>query len=188
MSCVVEETSATFARQTVSRFSTRHLLRLTLGLAVVGAAVVGWHSFAPTQLGGTASYVVVRGTSMLPTYKADDFISVRSQSQYEVGDVVAVHNDLGYSVMHRIIAIDGATFTTKGDNNPAADEFQPAQSDIVGKLWLHVPHGGRYMQFARTPAVAGMAFAWMGLWIGMSFIKSDGPESTRRRRHRHTRR
>ncbi|HVM12517.1 MAG TPA: S26 family signal peptidase, partial [Actinomycetota bacterium] len=62
-------------------------------LAVVVVATL-WFLFAPRQIpGGSVSYVVPSGTSMLPTYERGDVVILREASSYRPGDVVAYESD-----------------------------------------------------------------------------------------------
>ena len=83
---------------------------LTLGAMVL--FVVWLLLFRPTYLGGPATYVIVNGKSMEPTFYTGDLAMVRQQDSYAVGDIVAfeVESSEGYRVadggivIHRIIS------------------------------------------------------------------------------------
>ena len=80
---------------------------LTLVLAA------GWVAFLrPTIWGGPLTYVVIRGTSMRPTYEPGDLVLVRREAAYGPGDIVAyrvpdddIDSDL--ILIHRIIGGSG---------------------------------------------------------------------------------
>ncbi|MBT3390301.1 MAG: signal peptidase I [Chloroflexi bacterium] len=110
-----------------------------------------WLFFAPTQIGGKSSYVILIGNSMLPTYERGDLVVVRPAKQYTIGDVVAYqHPEIGV-VFHRIIDFDNSSFVMKGDHNFWLDSHHPKQNEIVGKLWLHIPSMGGLLMQLRTP-------------------------------------
>ena len=67
-------------------------MRATAAAALLVAAAAAWLAFAPRQLGGSASYAVVYGTSMLPHFHADDLVVVRKAGSYRAGDVVLYEN------------------------------------------------------------------------------------------------
>ena len=67
--------------------SRRNLIRSSAGAALLVAAAAAWLAFAPAQLGGSATYAVVYGTSMLPHFHADDLVIVRKAGSYHAGDV-----------------------------------------------------------------------------------------------------
>ena len=45
----------------------------------------------------------------------------------------------GARVRHRIVAIHGGHFVTKGDNNDFRDPVRPAPDEVLGELWVTVP-------------------------------------------------
>ena len=150
-------------------------------LAVFG---VIWMVFAPPAIGGSTSYAVVSGISMLPHFRGGDLVLLRREPSYHVGEVAGYHNEqLGVVVMHRIIAIEDGHYYLKGDNNDFVDSYHPTKAEIVGAEWLYIPSAGRYLVDLRIPGVAAVVVAL--LWI-LSF----GPKPAsrrRRRRHRHAR-
>jgi signal peptidase I len=121
--------------------------RLTAStLLVVSFAALAWYFLAPAKLGGHTSYVVTHGVSMEPQFHTGDLAVLRASSEYHVGDVVGYHSaTLGTVVMHRIVADDGGALTFKGDNNTWIDPDHPTKADLVGRLAVRVPHGGRYI-------------------------------------------
>ena len=54
--------------------------------------VVVWTGLLPRQLGGSMSYVIANGISMLPRYRAGDLVILRQEPSYHVGEVAAFHN------------------------------------------------------------------------------------------------
>lgn len=125
-----------------------------------GFLVAWWLTLAPTSLGGLATYVVIRGDSMLPSLEGGDLVIVRSAGRYSVGDVVAYRvpaGELGEGqiVIHRIAGADASAFVVQGDNNPAPDPWQVRPPDIAGTAWLRIPAVGRVLATLHQPAVAG---------------------------------
>lgn len=118
-----------------------------------------WFLFAPRQLGGGLTYVVVaRGTSMEPGMRAGDLALVRPAERYEVGDVVAYRSrELDAVVLHRIVATEGDRYVLQGDNNDFVDPERPASSDVIGELRFHLPTVGGFLGWLATPAVAALA-------------------------------
>jgi signal peptidase I len=130
----------------------------TLLFIVVAAAA--WWFLAPTQLGGKDSYAITSGVSMIPVYHAGDLVILRDAKDYKVGDIAGYHDAaLGKVVLHRIHAIDNGRYTFKGDYNKTPDAVPVTSSAIVGKAWLHVPHGGAVMTWIRTPIHAALLMA-----------------------------
>ncbi|MGH2865477.1 MAG: signal peptidase I [Solirubrobacteraceae bacterium] len=158
----------------------RKLLSTALGLIVLATA---WFYLAPTQLGGSATYVVTHGISMEPRFHTGDLAIVRSQSSYHVGEVVAYHSHkLHTLVLHRIVGRDGDRYIFKGDNNDFLDPEDPLRSQLIGAVWLHIPGAGVRLQSIRSPAVmGGLIFVGLLLLFGGAFTQR------RRRRHRQRR-
>jgi signal peptidase len=140
---------------------------------VFSLVVVGWVAFLrPVRLGGTASFVMVQGTSMDPTYHTGDLVITHKQSSYGVGDVIAYevpHGDVGVglTVIHRIIGGSATSgFITQGDNNPTADDWRPKLADVQGSAWFVAPRGGRILAFLHAPIpLAGIAASAVVMWV-----------------------
>jgi signal peptidase I len=162
---------------------TRHTTKLvSSGLGLIVLACL-WFCFAPVALGGHTSYVVTDGVSMEPRFHSGDLVLVRSQSSYRVGQIVAYRSNVFHTiVLHRIIARDGGRYVFKGDNNNFVDFEHPAQSQLIGALWIHLPGAGARLQSLRSPALVGILVA-IGtlLFAGAAFTQS------RRRRRRQRR-
>lgn len=131
-----------------------------LPLLLTVAAFVGWFlTFAPTTVGGPATYIWVSGTSMEPTLVTGDLVILRRSETYLPGEVVAFRIPVGEPgagtfVIHRIIGGSGAEgFVMQGDNKPQPDPWHPTTSDILGAQWLSVSGGGKYLNLIRTPTV-----------------------------------
>ncbi len=128
------------------------------------AALAGmWFAFAPTKIGGGASYVIVQGNSMEPRFSRGDLVIIRKATDYSVGDIVTYwDNTLPAHVIHRIVGIEQDRFLLKGDNNGWIDITRPAFSDIVGKLWLHIPRLGKQIEWMRVPLHFAFIIALFG--------------------------
>src|SRR6266536_2143485 len=98
--------------------SSLHLSALVTNLLLLIILAVIWIAFAPTKIGGRASYVVVSGNSMEPGFHRDDLVIVQTSSAYNIGDIVTYHNSqLNAFIIHRIIEIEQDHYIFKGDNN-----------------------------------------------------------------------
>jgi signal peptidase I len=157
----------------------RKLLSTALALVILGTA---WFYLVPTQLGGSATWVVTHGISMEPRFHTGDLAIVRSQSSYHVGEIVAYHNhELHTIVLHRIIGREGDRYLFKGDNNNFVDPEHPLANQLIGALWLHIPGAGARLQSIRSPVLMGaLIFFGMLLLTGGAFARTRG----RRRRDR----
>ena len=118
----------------------------------------------PHRLGGPASYIVVRGTSMLPTYQNGDLVIMQSAPDYAVGDAVAywraVRRDRGRprdSPSDASAATGWTGFAVQGDNNDAVDPWMPRATDIAGKSWAVVPGVGRLIAIIQPVIAGGLA-------------------------------
>jgi signal peptidase I len=122
-------------------------------------AIVWLVALRPISLHGDADYVVVRGTSMLPKYQGGDLIITERKATYGVGDVIAYEipsgeAGAGLTVIHRIVGGSAsAGFVTRGDNNPAPDDWRPTLADVQGVPWLRIPRGGNVLFALKSPAM-----------------------------------
>ena len=149
--------------------------------ALLILAAVAWWYFAPTNIGGSTRYVSTSGISMEPRFHTGDLGIVRPASAYKVGEIVAYHSTLLHvTVLHRIIAIRNGRYVFKGDNNNFIDPVQPTRSELLGKLWLHVPHGGIVLKALHTPVVAAVLCVFLGLLL----LAGAGEKRRRRKRRR----
>jgi signal peptidase I len=140
---------------------------LTAAFVVFVAAAWWW--FAPASIGGSTRYVETSGISMEPRFHTGDLAIVRPASEYKVGEVVAYWSTLlNTVVLHRIIAINGDHYVFKGDNNHFIDPAEPSRAQLLGKLWLRIPAGGRYLNLLHTPVVAATVCGVLGLLLLLS--------------------
>lgn len=146
-------------------------------------AGTAWFYLAPPLLGGSTSYVVTHGVSMEPRFKTGDLALVTPSPRYKVGDVVAYHSSLLHIVvLHRIYAIHDGHYTFKGDNNDFLDPAHPTRSALIGKLWLHFPHGGVFLTSLHTPITAGVLIGVIGMLLLTGSATKRGRRDRRRRR------
>lgn len=150
------------SRQSTVRSPRRRRLHRAVELGLGAALLAAWFvTLAPTSIGGPATYVVVRGESMLPTFEGGDLVIVRSADAYGVGDVVAYRVPAGevgegLIVIHRIVQGDPESgFVLLGDNNSTPDPWHPRTGDLVGTAWARVPYVGRIAALLHQPAVLG---------------------------------
>jgi signal peptidase I len=135
-------------------------------------ALAAWVIFAPIPVGGTTAYIIVNGISMEPNFHLGDLVIVRQLSRYHVGDAVVYRNQGlgGKNVFHRIIELNLDHYALKGDNNSWVDTYQPTQEEIIGKLWIHIPRGGRILEKVRTPFGMALSAGVVGLLLATSFL------------------
>ena len=152
-----------------------------VGLVIV---LVGWLILAPVNIGGQTSYVILVGNSMEPDFKRGDLVLVRAIDSYSVGAIVAYdHPEIG-TVFHRIIQQRGNRFILKGDNNTWNDSFEVAHEEIIGKLWLHIPFAGFYLQQLRSPGVFAFVVAVFSTFGGIALFAEENPAGSFRKKRK----
>ncbi len=97
---------------------------------------------------GVGAAVVLSG-SMEPVLSVDDLIVVIAREDYQVDDVV-VYQSGSVLVVHRVVAVDGQTVTTKGDANPVADEPMDMAA-VKGKVVGMISGAGALVKILKTP-------------------------------------
>jgi signal peptidase len=139
----------------------RHLYRAAT-VTVIAVVVMLWAvTLRPQVLGGPATFVAVRGSSMVPTYQHGDLVVVESVATYEVGQVVAYRVPAGevgagHVVIHRIVGGDATHgFTMQGDHNTAPDPWVPKQADMVGIASFRMANAGRLIALVQQPVIMG---------------------------------
>lgn len=123
--------------------------------ALVGVAGLLLVSLLP--IAGMAQIKIVKSGSMEPTIPVGAVVVVWPATSYHVGDVITFGKDTKTQIptTHRIVSTrtDGNTtfFSTKGDANEEQDPREVALSEVIGKVWVHVPYVGYVLDFARQP-------------------------------------
>jgi signal peptidase I len=151
----------------------RSIRRRLIGLvAWLLLAIVAFYMW-PSQWGGGTTYVVVRGTSMQPSYRTGDIVIARSTDHHEVGDVLVYavpqkYNGAGKLIMHRLKSIqENGRYIIQGDNRDSPDDFEVRSDDVVGVAKWHIPRLGLMAQIlGQWWFIAGLvaAFALLRLW------------------------
>jgi signal peptidase I len=149
------------------------LIRRAIGLVLLVGLVSAWAvTLRPQAIGGPALFVVVRGSSMLPTLETGDLIVVEATARYAVGEVAAYRVPAGQVgagrvVIHRIVGGNGTDgFVFKGDHNSAVDPWAPTLGDMVGVAALRLPGAGRVISLVDQPVIlAGLAAALMVTYL-----------------------
>lgn len=95
--------------------------------AITGKSLIGGYKL-----------LIIRSDSMVPSFNHSALILIKSEDDYEVGDVVTYdQEDIDETITHRIIdkkSINKSIFyLTKGDNNLVADGWI-AHSRVLGKI------------------------------------------------------
>ena len=148
-------------------------LRSMVGTAsLLGLVLIWFLLLRPVSLGGSASWIVIRGSSMLPGLTSGDLVIVQRAGSYRIGDVIAYRvaaDDIGagHVVIHRLVGGDGSTgWDVQGDNNDAPDPWRPTDHDIVGASWLVIPGAGQAIAWIHQPVIlASLAAAFVVAFI-----------------------
>jgi signal peptidase I len=143
-----------------------------------GVLAVSWFLWLrPVALGGAASYVVVQGASMEPTYHDGDLVIVREEDRYDEGEVIAFRAGGRFEdrtrIIHRIVGTTDDAFLTQGDNRDRLDPWQPTDDDVIGRAVFHVPHLGDVAGAAGRPQVLAA--------LGGAAVMAGGRRRRRRR-------
>ena len=131
-------------------------------LGTVAIAAAWFITLRPTGLGGSATTLIVKGTSMEPTLDSGDLVIANRNGTYDRGDVVAFRVPEGQAgagsvLIHRIVGGNGTTgYTTQGDNSPSPDPWLPTNADIIGTERWHIPAVGRISNLFRSARAISM--------------------------------
>ncbi|HUE57989.1 MAG TPA: S24 family peptidase [Acidimicrobiales bacterium] len=154
-----------------------------LGRLLAVAVVLLLATAGILRLTGKVRYLVTNGISMSPLYRSGDLVVVRNTSRYRAGQIAAYHSQLlNTTVLHRIVSTSGGQYTFKGDHNTWTDPEHPAANQLLGRAWLHIPHGGIFLAFYGIPVLL-LAITGIICIVLLSPEKS----ATRRKRPNRTR-
>lgn len=131
----------------------------------------------PVSLGGWATFAIVSGKSMAPTFLQGD-LALAYDVAPDIGDVVIYRAPVdGLTVIHRIVDETPDGWVLLGDNNPQIDPWTPTDEDIVGKVVLRIPGGGHLVGWAGTPLGLGtLAALLLATWVWPSRTKREDDE------------
>ncbi len=118
-------------------------------------------------LGSVRSMVVLSG-SMEPSLPVGSIVYIRKPLSYAVNDIITYQTKDDMNVTHRITGFDfteeGTVYNTKGDANKTADSKVILGNQILGKVFLTIPHLGRIISFLNSPK------GFFALIVGPSLI------------------
>jgi signal peptidase I len=138
----------------------------------------------PVSIGGPASYVIVDGASMEPTYHSGDLVVAIERNEYKVGDTIVYDAAINsqFNVIHRITAPTEGGWITQGDNMDRPDGWIAPHDEIHGVALFHIPNGGAIVAFVRTPAaLAGLLAGWVFFEMAKREEKKKAGKETARR-------
>ncbi len=154
-------------------------LLIDVELVVVIALVC---AFIVPQLFGIVPEVVM-SASMSPQVPAGRVAYIDENvgaGEMRVGDMAVYHPSESRQVLHRIAAIDGDSYTFKGDANAECDASPVDASQITGRYMFHVPEiGYAYSFFDENRVVVIVAIVVLNLLVyAVSERRRKGEEAT----------
>ena len=134
----------------------KRIIKLIIILAMIPVAIYFW----PVALGGNTTFLMVQGTSMLPTILPGSLVIIQESPEYQIDDIVAYEQKEGrYKkiIVHRIIDETEQGFVIQGDNNPRKDSGFPTEDVIIGEVLFSTPYVGDLLVMFRNPVVLVVA-------------------------------
>lgn len=118
---------------------------------------------------GLRTFTVLTGSMEQKIPVASMVITVPSSS-YKVGNIITFNRG-NITVTHRIVAMKGNMFQTKGDANKTADPQLVSKSSVIGKDYLIIPYIGRFTEFIKTiPGFMIFIFIPIFIFIGFELV------------------
>jgi len=106
------------------------------------------------KLHGPYRFFTNRSNSMNPLIDTGSLIAVKSQPEYNVGDVISFYSKINNReeiITHRIVQIGGNVYVTKGDANQAIDRNIVTPRLVIGKVVAVIPSVGYFLNFVKSP-------------------------------------
>lgn len=113
--------------------------------------------------------------SMGPLIDLGSVVVVSPQDSYQVGDIISYYAKIDEEVAvvtHRITAIGGNVYVTKGDANNLEDRELVRPRLIIGKVVRIIPHLGYLLDFAKSPLGKSLSIVLPAIIIIMIELKS----------------
>lgn len=154
--------------------TTLSTLMFLIFLLLVVAVVISKASGGEPAFFGYQIKTVLSG-SMEPGIHTGSIVAIKpggDMARFQKGDVITFINQENILITHRIVdattntATGEATYTTKGDNNDAADLATVSSTNVVGQYTgVTVPYVGYAMNFAVSKAGSVMLMIIPGLLL-----------------------
>ena len=134
----------------------RKIIKIPLFSAIAITIIFLVWTLRPVQVGGGNYYFIVTSGSMKPVFGTGDLVICHKTTfeNVQVGDVVAVKYPYkeGVIIVHRVVEKGEDFLQTKGDVNPASDDFITAPENVLAKFTsFKIPKLGYLIVFSRTP-------------------------------------
>ena len=143
------------------------LMLMVVAVFIYIAPHIGWHVSA-----------VVSG-SMEPALKTGSLVVTRpvDPEEIEVGDIITFiqASTDARMITHRVIDIQKNSpiyFQTQGDNCGMPDPFTVPARNLVGEICLHIPYGGNFTEFMKTPTGFISSVVVPGILIFVMYVIS----------------
>ena len=153
----------------------RQLVRV-LSVALTLLVASAWFVFLrPSALGGSATYVIVSGSSMLPSLESGDLVVAFDQETYAVGDVIVYRvPGAGTQIVHRVIGrARGDGYIVRGDNREGQDYWRPYDEEVVGKMSIRLPGVGTALIYMRTTVGVALIAALTTMLVALGVFSPD---------------
>ncbi|WP_019914009.1 signal peptidase I SipW [Paenibacillus sp. HW567] len=154
--------------------TTLSTLMFLIFLLLVVAVVISKASGGEPAFFGYQIKTVLSG-SMEPGIHTGSIVAIKpggDMTRFQKGDVITFINQENLLITHRIVdattnsATGEAAYTTKGDNNDAADSGTVSSTNVVGQYTgVTVPYVGYAMNFAVSKAGSVMLMIIPGLLL-----------------------
>lgn len=133
------------------------------GKALYGMAIMVLVCTAACWLAGIRPAVVTSG-SMEPAIKTGSLILINENDrEIKRGDVIAFKTG-ALKVAHRVVAVTGEGYVTKGDNNEKADKAIVKDDMIEGTVAVSIPAVGYAVKWLATvPGIISACAAAIGI-------------------------
>ena len=159
------------------------------GIILALLAILAVVMIAPALL-GFKSMAVLSG-SMTPKIPVGSVVYAKAVdvSELEVGDIVTYRLSGDTMVTHRIIGIDeeAQQLHTQGDANETEDAAPVAFTNVVGKVFFHLPLLGYLTIYAKTPigiaAICGVLIVLILLIFLPDIRSGEDKKETDRKQH-----
>lgn len=126
------------------------LVSLSILSGVCFGVTISTHLLITGALNSSYRAYIVQSGSMAPALQAGSIVITRSAPAYSPGEIITFTSG-NSQITHRIVAIEGENFITKGDANEEPDSTPVKKSQIIGKSILSLPYLGYLADFVRTP-------------------------------------
>lgn len=136
-------------------------IKFILILIAIPIFITLWPSF----LGGDTDFMIVYGTSMLPTIEPGSMIITKAQESYQVDDIVSYTmkdaRGIDKNIVHRIIEENEYGYIIQGDNNPKVDRGPGPHKEVpldylTGNVIFATPYVGFALGFVKNPVMMAL--------------------------------